>query len=169
MGSIGYFLQFGNWNFQSNKTLCLLEDNILLLPCFPVWNRHTEKHGSKIGSKYTQKFKYIQKKVYTPPDFPGRKSRGFLLAIPPIGRGQALGKFNQKPGGEVRTPASREVYRSIYLMTLAGTPPTIAYAGTSLVTTDPAPMIALSPIVTPERSVAFAPTHTFFPNTIGLG
>ena len=55
------------------------------------------------------------------------------------------------------------------LMTRAGTPPTIVLAGTSLVTTAPAATTALSPIVTPCRMVAFEPTHTFLPNTIGAG
>jgi len=35
------------------------------------------------------------------------------------------------------------------LITLAGTPPTIAYGGTSFVTTAPAAITAPSPIVTP--------------------
>ena len=30
-------------------------------------------------------------------------------------------------------------------------------------------MTALSPMVTPCRMVAFEPTHTFLPNTIGAG
>ena len=47
-------------------------------------------------------------------------------------------------------------------MTLAGTPPTMALSGTSLVTTEPAPTIAFSPMVTPDRIVAFEPTQTFF-------
>ncbi len=54
-------------------------------------------------------------------------------------------------------------------MNRAGTPPTIAFAGTSFVTTAPAATTALSPIVTPCRMVAFEPTHTFLPNTMGAG
>src|SRR4051794_4150432 len=49
-------------------------------------------------------------------------------------------------GGEHQSAdASKPVIR----ISLAGTPPTIALAGTSLVTTAPAPTIAPSPIVTP--------------------
>jgi len=44
---------------------------------------------------------------------------------------------------------------------LAGTPATIALAGTSWVTTAPAPTIAPSPIVTPGTTVTAAPSHTF--------
>ena len=39
----------------------------------------------------------------------------------------------------------------------AGLPTTVAWAGTSRTTTEPAPTIAPSPIVTPGRIVAFAP------------
>lgn len=42
----------------------------------------------------------------------------------------------------------------IVLMTLAGTPATTVLAGTSLVTTAPAAITALSPTVTPDRIVA---------------
>nr|DAF45430.1 MAG TPA: hypothetical protein [Siphoviridae sp. ctBLh2] len=54
-------------------------------------------------------------------------------------------------------------------MIRAGTPPTIVSAGTSFVTTAPAATMALSPIVTPLRIVAWAPTQTFRPRTIGAG
>ena len=57
----------------------------------------------------------------------------------------------------------------IVRITRAGTPPTIARSGTSLVTTAPAATTALSPMVTPERIVAFDPTQTFFFRTIGAG
>ena len=49
------------------------------------------------------------------------------------------------------------------------TPPTMVLAGTSLVTTEPAAIIELSPIVTPCRMVELEPTQTFLPNTIGAG
>lgn len=52
---------------------------------------------------------------------------------------------------------------------LAGTPATMAFAGTSSVTTAPAPTIAPSPIVTPGTTVTAAPSHTLFPVTIGQG
>jgi hypothetical protein len=54
-------------------------------------------------------------------------------------------------------------------MIFAGTPATTALAGTSLVAMAPAAMIALSPIVTPGTTVAFADIHTFFPMTMGKG
>ena len=58
---------------------------------------------------------------------------------------------------------------SIDLMTFAGTPPTMVFAGTSFVTTAPAATMALSPMVTPERIVAFEPTHTLRPSRMGFG
>ena len=54
-------------------------------------------------------------------------------------------------------------------MIRAGTPPTIVFSGTSLVTTAPAATTALSPMVTPCRMVELDPTHTFFPSVIGAG
>ena len=54
-------------------------------------------------------------------------------------------------------------------MSRAGIPPTTVFAATSFVTTAPAATTALSPTVTPERIVAFDPTQTFFPKTIGAG
>ena len=54
------------------------------------------------------------------------------------------------------------------LITFAGTPPTMAFAGTSLVTTAPAATMAFSPIVTPCKTVTFAPSHTLLPICIGL-
>ncbi|KRC63747.1 hypothetical protein ASE12_02575 [Aeromicrobium sp. Root236] len=42
-------------------------------------------------------------------------------------------------------------------------------AGTSRVTTDPAPTTAPSPIVTPGTTVTEAPSHTLRPMTIGAG
>lgn len=44
-------------------------------------------------------------------------------------------------------------------MNRAGFPATIALSGTSLVTTEPAPIMALSPIVTLGKMVACAPIH----------
>ncbi|HAH1745245.1 TPA: hypothetical protein GE558_02635 [Escherichia coli] len=51
----------------------------------------------------------------------------------------------------------------MYLITLAGTPPTIAYGGTSLVTTEPAAMMAPVPILTPAKIVHLEPIHTSCP------
>ena len=53
------------------------------------------------------------------------------------------------------------VYASIFLITLAGTPPTIVFDSTSLVTTAPAATTAPSLIVTPANTVALAPIQTF--------
>mgnify|MGYP006880569590 CR=1 FL=1 len=58
---------------------------------------------------------------------------------------------------------------SMFRMNLAGTPPTTVLAGTSFVTTAPAAMMALSPMVTPYRMVLLEPTHTRFPSTMGAG
>ena len=46
---------------------------------------------------------------------------------------------------------------------MPGFPPTIVLGGTSLVTTAQAVMIAPSPIVTPLRMIARAPTRTLSP------
>ena len=54
----------------------------------------------------------------------------------------------------------------IVRITRAGTPPTIARSRTFLVTTAPAVTTTLSPMVTPERIVAFDPIQTFFFRTI---
>ncbi len=54
----------------------------------------------------------------------------------------------------------------IVRITRAGTPPTIARSRTFLVTTAPAVTTTLSPMVTPERIVAFDPIQTFFFKTI---
>ena len=48
-------------------------------------------------------------------------------------------------------------------MCLAGAPAHTEYGGTSLVTTDPAPMTAPSPIVTPPIIIHFIPIHTSLP------
>ena len=52
-------------------------------------------------------------------------------------------------------------------MTLAGTPATFAPAGTSIVTTAPAPTTALSPIVTPFNTITPAPSQTSEPIRTG--
>ena len=58
-------------------------------------------------------------------------------------------------------------YTSIFLISLAGTPPTIVFGSTSFVTTAPAATTAPSPIVTPASTVALDPIHTFLPIWIG--
>ena len=53
-------------------------------------------------------------------------------------------------------------------MTLAGFPATMVFVFTSLVTTLPAPIIALSPIVIPGRIVLCEPIQTLLPILTGL-
>ncbi|CVI22750.1 exported hypothetical protein [Agrobacterium fabacearum CFBP 5771] len=53
-------------------------------------------------------------------------------------------------------------------MTFAGLPATIAYGGTSFVTTAPAPITAPWPIVRPFKTIAPAPNHTSLPIRILL-
>lgn len=53
-------------------------------------------------------------------------------------------------------------------LTLPGTPVTNAYAGTSLVTTLPAPTNAYSPILTPHTTVTFPPNDAPRPTTVSL-
>jgi len=53
-------------------------------------------------------------------------------------------------------------------MTRAGFPPTTLFAGTSLTTTLPEAMTALSPIVTPGLMTARPPIQTLFPMTTGF-
>ena len=53
--------------------------------------------------------------------------------------------------------------RKIYAM---GLPPTIQYGGTSFDTTEFAPIIAPSPILTPGRTVTFCPIQTSLPTTV---
>ena len=57
----------------------------------------------------------------------------------------------------------------MFLRYLAGTPPTMVFGSTSLVTTAPAAMMAPSPTVTPERIVALDPIQTSFPILICPG
>ena len=56
----------------------------------------------------------------------------------------------------------------ISLMKRAGAPATTASGGTSLVTMLPAATMALSPMVTPARTVTLAPNHAFCPMTMGF-
>ena len=56
----------------------------------------------------------------------------------------------------------------IILITLAGTPPTMVFSGTSFPTTAPAATMAFSPMVTPANIVALAPIQAFFLMTMGL-
>ena len=56
----------------------------------------------------------------------------------------------------------------IELSNFAGTPPTIVFAATFLVTTAPAATMAFSPIVTPGNTVTPAPNHAFCLMTMPL-
>ena len=55
----------------------------------------------------------------------------------------------------------------ISFITLQGLPTATTLDGMSLVTTDPAPMVTLSPIVTPGRMVTLPPIQTLFPIVTG--
>ena len=59
-------------------------------------------------------------------------------------------------------------YYFIFLMILAGFPPTTTLSGTSFVTTAPDAMTALSPIVTPGLIIALPPIHTLSPIVTGF-
>ena len=56
---------------------------------------------------------------------------------------------------------SASYYR--FLMTLHGFPTATVLDGISPTTTEPAPMVTLSPIVTPGRMVTLPPIHTLWP------
>lgn len=56
----------------------------------------------------------------------------------------------------------------ISLIFLAGTPPTRQLSGTSCVTTAPAAMTTLFPIVTPGTMMTLPPIHTSFPIVTGF-
>lgn len=56
----------------------------------------------------------------------------------------------------------------MFFINFAGFPPTTVLLGTSLHTTDPAAITALSPILTPRSIIALPPIHTFFPIITGL-
>jgi len=59
-------------------------------------------------------------------------------------------------------------YAIIIIFILAGFPIAMESLGISFVTTLPAPMTALSPIVTPGKIVQFPPIQTFLPIVTGL-
>jgi hypothetical protein len=52
-------------------------------------------------------------------------------------------------------------------MTRQGLPAATTFAGMSLTTTLPAPMVVLSPIVTPGQIIALPPIQTLLPMLIG--
>lgn len=84
---------------------------------------------------------------------------------PSFPKAQTIQEYCQIYGSYTRNLATLhlQLYSgAIDLMNFAGTPPTMTFGGTSFVTTAPAAITALSPIITPGRIVAFAPTQTFF-------
>jgi hypothetical protein len=59
-------------------------------------------------------------------------------------------------------------YFSNFLITLAGLPTANEFAGTSLVTTDPAPIVLPEPMVTPGQITVFPPIQQSLPMVMGL-
>ena len=57
---------------------------------------------------------------------------------------------------------------SILLMTLAGLPAAMQFEGMSFTTTLPAPMVTLSPMVTPGSMVTLPPNQQLLPMVTGL-
>ncbi len=62
---------------------------------------------------------------------------------------------------------NKKLYQFLYFFTCAGLPATIAYSGTSFVTTEHAPIIEWLPIFTPGRIVTFPPIYTSSPISTG--
>lgn len=58
--------------------------------------------------------------------------------------------------------------RNIFLITLQGLPTATVFEGMSLTTTEPAPMVTLSPMVTPGRMVTLPPIQTLLPMVTGF-
>ena len=58
------------------------------------------------------------------------------------------------------------IFSLLTLYTLQGFPNAVTFDGISLVTTDPAPIVILSPIVTPGKIQTFPPIHTLLPIVI---
>lgn len=77
----------------------------------------------------------------------------------------ALADTSQRSSGNWPAIASASV---ISRMTRAGTPAAKELAGMLLVTTLPAPMTQLSPIVTPGHTATFAPNRQSLPMVTGL-
>ena len=55
------------------------------------------------------------------------------------------------------------MFSSFTLWILQGFPKAVTLEGISLVTTEPAPIVTLSPIVTPGHMQTLPPIHTLFP------
>jgi hypothetical protein len=78
---------------------------------------------------------------------------------------KSLYLLNDEFNDPMKSPSRGITYKqnSLFFSHFAGTPLTVTPAGTSFVTTAPAPMMALSPIVTPGRINAPMPINTSFP------
>ena len=59
------------------------------------------------------------------------------------------------------------LFTVIFFTTLQGLPAAMQFEGISLTTTEPAPMVTLSPMVTPGRMVTLPPIHTLSPMVTG--
>ena len=60
------------------------------------------------------------------------------------------------------------MYFYMYFITLQGFPAATTLSGISLVTTEPAPIVTLLPIVTPGSIVTLPPIHTLSPTLTGF-
>jgi hypothetical protein len=78
---------------------------------------------------------------------------------------KSLYLLNDEFNDPVKSPSRSIPYEKnpFFLSHFAGTPLTVTPEGTSLVTTAPAPTIALSPILTPGKINAPMPINTSFP------
>ena len=112
-----------------------------------------EKHGAKSVVAASDS----HSRLADPIAAPSGKHRTVSASLP--GACSAFRSAADIPDGDL---APVQIVR----ITRAGTPPTIARSRTFLVTTAPAVTTTLSPMVTPERIVAFDPIQTFFFRTI---
>ena len=96
------------------------------------------------------------------------RAAGFMAAVP---GGFTIIYRNQCFTSYLTTAACSEISRFNqpasfgvrFKKTLAGTPRATAYSGTSMVTNEFAPIVAIFPMVTPGRIVAFAPIYASSP------
>src|SRR5262245_12303600 len=93
----------------------------------------------------------------------------FSRSITPSTRNAGNATNAPSAGGQPLAEGSLDLrYSGIHLITRAGLPATIAPAGTSLVTTLPAPTMARSPIVMPQSSVAPEPMDAPRLTSVGM-
>src|SRR5665647_3465520 len=93
--------------------------------------------------------------VPTPP--PYNTAIGTIPSPPPAYRSPHIAHCTRTPSGTRDRSGSFSPHWHTHPTSRAGTPTTIAYAGTSRVTTAPAPTKQYSPSVFPHTIVAFAP------------